>query len=167
MLIRFRWVVRFVRTKPHVAELVWEPAPSTEAISGFNPSDPKSDQGAAELDVLNYWRKSGIGAYQIDAYVALEPHSVEHVKDAIAIFGNCYIGLALPVTAQQQVVWTVPPGGPVGRGAPGSWGGHAVIVVGYDQRTLTVVTWGRLKQISRTLCRRIPLPADRGLTLQN
>jgi len=40
-------------------------------------------------------------------------------------------------------VWVVPPGGPVGPGAPGSWGGHAVPVVAYDARTLTVITWGQ------------------------
>jgi len=119
-----------------------------EAISGYDPKDPNTDHGANELDVLNYWRKIGIGGYQIDAYVGLEPHNPDHIKDAIEIFGNCYIGLALPVSAQTQLVWTVPPGGPIGHGAPGSWGGHAVIVVGYDARTLTVVTWGKLQQMT-------------------
>jgi hypothetical protein len=119
-----------------------------EAVSGYNPEDPKTDRGANELDLLNYWRKTGIGGYRITAYVGLEPHNSDHVKDAIDIFGNCYIGLALPVSAQTQLIWTVPPGGPVGHGAPGSWGGHAVIVVGYDARTLTVVTWGKLQQMT-------------------
>ena len=31
---------------------------------------------------------------------------------------------------------------------PGSWGGHAVNVVAYDDRTLTVVTWGRLQEMT-------------------
>ena len=31
---------------------------------------------------------------------------------------------------------------------PGSWGGHAVDVVGYDEAGLTVVTWGALKRMT-------------------
>ncbi len=118
------------------------------AVSGYDPSTGSHDVGAAELDVLNYWRQTGIGGHQIDAYVALEPGNLDHVRDAVYIFGNCYIGLALPASAQTQRVWSVPPGGPVGQGAPGSWGGHAVPVVAYNARGLTVVTWGALKQMT-------------------
>ncbi len=118
------------------------------AITGYDPKDPATDQGAYELDVLKYWRKKGIAGHRIVAFVALEPGNHDHVRDAIELFGNCYIGLALPISAQNQRVWTVPPGGPVGPGAPGSWGGHAVPVVGYDPRTLTVVTWGALQRMT-------------------
>ncbi len=114
------------------------------AVTGY----PANDNGAYEIDVLNYWRNTGIGGHKIQAYVALEPKNIDHVKDSIEIFGNCHIGLALPQTAQDQTVWTVPSGGATGPGAPDSWGGHAVIVVGYDPRTLTVVTWGKLKQMT-------------------
>src|SRR5579862_867612 len=44
-----------------------------EAVSGYTPSNPNSDQGAAVLDVLNYWRKTGVGRHKILAYAALEP----------------------------------------------------------------------------------------------
>ena len=40
-------------------------------------------------------------------------------------------------------MWAVPPQGTSGPGAPGSWGGHAVPVVAYDPRGLTVITWGK------------------------
>lgn len=114
-------------------------------ITGYNPKTGANDNGANELDVLNYWRQSGIGGHKIDAYTALEPGNHEHVKDSVYLFGGCYIGLGLPLSAQNQDVWSVPPGGAVGQGAPGSWGGHAVPVVEYDARGLTVVTWGALK----------------------
>jgi hypothetical protein len=118
------------------------------AVSGYDPNTGLNDNGAAELDVLNYWRKSGIGGHKIAAYAALEPGNHTHVKDAVSLFGGCYVGLSLPVSAQTQTVWSVPPGGTTGRGAPGSWGGHAVPVLGYDLHGLIVVTWGKLMRMT-------------------
>ena len=120
------------------------------AITGYDPRTGDNDNGAVELDVLNYWRHHGIAQHKIMAYVGLEPRNHFQVKDAVLLFGNCYIGLALPRTAQTQEVWAVPPGGPIGAGAPGSWGGHAVPVVAYDERGLDVVTWGALKRMTWT-----------------
>jgi len=119
-----------------------------EAVGDYDPNDPNTDRGAVILDVLNYWRNTGIGGRQILAYAALEPHNHNEVKDSVMLFGNCYIGVQLPLSAQQQTVWAVPPGGPTGQGAPGSWGGHAIPIVAYDVRGLTVVTWGALKRMS-------------------
>jgi hypothetical protein len=118
------------------------------AVSGYDPNTGQHDVGANELKVLNYWRQTGIGGHQIRAYAALEPGNLDHVRDAVFIFGNCYIGLALPLSAQTQSIWSVPPGGAVGPGAPGSWGGHAVPVVAYESQGLTVVTWGALKRMT-------------------
>lgn len=122
------------------------------AITGYNPATGANDNGAVEIDVLNYWRQSGIAGHKIGAYVALEPSNHIHIMDSVYIFEGCYIGLQLPVSAQAQVQnhqpWSVPPGGPTGDGKPGSWGGHAVPVVAYDQRGLTVVTWGALQTMT-------------------
>jgi len=122
------------------------------AISGYNPETGANDNGANEIDVLNYWRQTGIAGHKIGAYVALEPSNHTHIMDSVYIFEGCYIGLALPTSAQAQVQnhqpWSVPPGGPTGDGQPGSWGGHAVPVVGYDARTVTVVTWGALQAMT-------------------
>ena len=118
------------------------------AVSGYDPKTGKHDSGASEIKVLNHWRKKGIGGHTIRAYVALEPGNLDHVRDAVFLFGNCYIGLQLPKSAKKQAVWSVPPGGATGPGAPGSWGGHAVPVVAYDPRVLTVVTWGALKRMT-------------------
>lgn len=118
------------------------------AITGYNPRTGANDNGAYALDVLNYWRKSGIARRKILAYVALEPGNFSHMRDALFLFGGCYLGLNLPASAQDQKVWSVPPGGAVGQAAPGSWGGHAVPVVGYDARGLTAVTWGDTQRMT-------------------
>lgn len=119
-----------------------------EAVGGYNPADPSTDRGAVILDVLNYWRKTGVSGDKIMAYASLEPHNHDQVKDSVLLFGNCYLGVQLPLSAQHQTVWSVPPGGATGQGAPGSWGGHAIPVVSYDARGLTVVTWGALKRMT-------------------
>ena len=122
------------------------------AITGYNPKTGANDNGAVELDVLNYWRQNGIAGHKIQAFVALEPSNHTHIMDGVWIFGGCYIGLALPKTAQAQVQnhqpWSVTSIGTSGDGAPGSWGGHAVPVVAYDSRSLTVVTWGALQTMT-------------------
>lgn len=118
------------------------------AVSGYDPATGDNDNGAVELDVLKYWRTHGIGGHKIQAFVALEPANHDHVKAASFLFGGCYIGLALPLSAQNQKVWAVPSGGLHGHGQPGSWGGHAVPVVAYDAHGLTVVTWGALQRMT-------------------
>ena len=79
-----------------------------EAVTGYKPSEPSTDRGAVELDVLKYWRKTGVGGYKIDAFVALEPRNHAHIQAAVDLFGGSYIGLALPLSAQTQKVWSVP-----------------------------------------------------------
>jgi hypothetical protein len=110
--------------------------------------DPATgEEGAVELDVLRYWRKSGIGGHTIGAYARVSVHSHRLVESGAWLFGGLYIGLQLPLTAQAQDVWDWT-GSLSGNALPGSWGGHAVDVVAYDAQGLTVVTWGRLKQMT-------------------
>lgn len=118
------------------------------AITGYDPVTGANDDGAVELDVLNHWRRHGVAGHRIMAYAAVEPGNLDHVKDSIELFGNCYIGLGLPRSAQHQRVWSLPPGGARNDGEPWSWGGHAVPVVGYDARGLVCVTWGTLKRMT-------------------
>lgn len=115
---------------------------------GYDPSDPSTDRGAVETDVLNYWLKNPVMGHAIDGYAALQPKDIRDVKDAIWLFGGVYIGLALPLAAQGQDVWVVPATGLSDDGAPGSWGGHCVYVVAYDSRGLTCITWGKLQRMS-------------------
>lgn len=111
-------------------------------ISGYNPLTGINDNGAVELDVLNFWRKQGIAGKRIEGYVGVSPTNVNAIRQAIFLFGGAYIGLQLPVSAQNQEVWKVT------QDDGGGWGGHAVPVLGYGREGLTCVTWGGLKQMS-------------------
>jgi hypothetical protein len=115
-----------------------------EGACGYNPADPSTDQGGVEVTVLNYMRQTGLGGHKLYAYVAQEPGNKTHVELSVDLLGGCYLGLELPRSIQGQRVWSVPPGGPVGDGAPGSLGGHAVPAVAYGPAGITVITWGQL-----------------------
>jgi hypothetical protein len=119
-----------------------------EESCGYNPADPSTDQGGIELDVLAYWRRVGIGGHKIGSFVALDPRSREHLKAACFLFGGAYIGVSLPVAAQNQIVWSLSIAGTDGDATPGSWGGHAVCIVGYNETGPLCVTWGQVKQMT-------------------
>jgi hypothetical protein len=117
-------------------------------LNRYRVFSPTGDAGAVETDVLNYWLKNPLEGHAIEGYVALQPKEIRDVKDAIWLFGGAYIGVALPLTAQNQSIWTVTAQGLVGDGAPGSWGGHCVYVVGYDSRFVWFISWGRIMRMS-------------------
>ena len=119
-----------------------------DAFDHVKLADPATgEEGAIELDVLRYWRSHGIGGHRIGAYARVSGYNHALVQTAAWLFGGLYIGVQLPLTAQEQEVWDFT-GSLSGPARPGTWGGHAVDVVRYDARGLTVVTWGRLQQMT-------------------
>lgn len=117
------------------------------AITGYDPATNANDNGAVELDVLRFWQQNGVAGHRIAAYAAVNLRSHDLVKAAVYLFEGLYIGCALPASAQGQDVWDYLPA--TGSQAyPGSWGGHAVNVVDYNQTGPIVVTWGRTLQMT-------------------
>lgn len=115
-----------------------------EKACGYDPNDPNTDQGGQMIDVLNYFRQTGIGGHKLFAYVALEPKNKTHIELGVDLLGGCDLGLALPISAQGQTVWSVPAGGPVGDGTPGSWGLHDVPIIDYGPVGPTCISWGKI-----------------------
>jgi len=114
---------------------------------GYVPGDPSTDRGGIELDVLNAWKKSAFYKHKLLAFADPVYSNLDQIRQAINLFGGVYIGLSLPITAQQQDVWDVVPKGGA-HAKPGSWGGHAVFVPKYDANGFTCVTWGALKTMT-------------------
>lgn len=113
------------------------------AVGGYITGMPSTDGGCACLDVLNYWRQVGLGGRKIMSFVQVNQLNHVHVQHASFFFGGVYVGINMPLSVQTQPdLWDIPIGGLTGAGQPGSWGGHAVAVVGYDQSGLDVITWG-------------------------
>jgi hypothetical protein len=117
------------------------------AVSGYDPATEANDNGCVVVDVLEYWRTTGIAGNKIGGYVRVDPANWTHVEQAIHLFGGLYLGVNLPRAAQDQTeqgsTWTVP-------GVWSGWilGGHAVPVVAYSPQYLWCVTWGQLQAMT-------------------
>lgn len=113
------------------------------AVSGYDPARPETDRGAVMQDVLDYWRRVGIGGHKILAFAQVNHHDPAEVATALYLFGHVYVGLKVPRSAEDQFragqPWDVVPddGGIVG--------GHAVDL---GARPYRVVTWGRLQEVT-------------------
>ncbi len=119
-------------------------------VGGYDPTNPGSDNGCILLDVMNTWRRDGLCGHKIGAYVGVNPQEHDMVAAAIHLFGGLTIGLRMPSAWQtMQGTWKAPSRfHRFGPWAPDSWGGHCVIVVDYDETTVTAVTWGGLQKLS-------------------
>lgn len=120
-----------------------------ELFCGYKPGDPSTDQGGVELDVLNGWRKAGVGGHTIGAYATLQKSaggvfhrgSWQHdVMNAVHYFGAAYIGVQLTDADVQDAAWIYHHGG--------TRDGHAIPIVAYDPDGVTVITWGQLVKAS-------------------
>jgi hypothetical protein len=110
-----------------------------DAISPWDRSKPEeNDNGAYNLDALKWFKDQGL----IPAFAKL--YNRAHVETCINLFHAVYVGAELPLAAQKQQIWDVAPGGSVDPAyRPRSWGGHAMMCVGYDQKGVWFATWGR------------------------
>jgi len=99
------------------------------------------DSGLNELDVMNYWHSNIAGGDEILAFAKIDVKNHTHVKQAIQLFGGCYLGFQVQENAIQDFdarqPWT-----------PGQLtnDGHAVFAVAYDATGVTVLTWGNTQK---------------------
>jgi hypothetical protein len=88
-----------------------------EAIGGYVPGDPSTDNGSDLLTALKYYRQRGF----ITAFMQLERGNWLELQQAIAIFGGVYIGIQLPNAVVPQG-----PGAPDWTDIPWKWEGSMV-----------------------------------------
>jgi hypothetical protein len=124
-----------------------------QAVSGYVPSDPTTDNGAVMLTVMNYFRRTALAGYKADAFVTIDIHDREHFKQAIAHFGGAALGFSLPKSIQNQSRWAVTMGGTHGDPRIGSLGGHAVSAHAYKDEGgsndgVMIRTWGQRVWVS-------------------
>jgi len=114
------------------------------AISGYDPVTGNNDNGCAELDVLNYWQTTGVNGDTIGAFAEIDINQPIDIKTALYMFNGVYIGVNLPESAETEFEnnqpWVVVNGSPIE-------GGHAIILVGFDNTYYYAVTWGAVVSI--------------------
>lgn len=108
------------------------------AITGYDPADPSTDRGADMLDVLNYWRTTGIAGHKIGAFVEIDPANKTHVQQAIWLFGGVYAGVELPNNVLPS--GSIPPWTKT-NGKANPENGHCVPYVAYTGSEFDPVTW--------------------------
>ncbi len=116
-------------------------------ITGFTPTDPKTDTGAPEPDVLDFMMGTGIGGHRINGHAAVDHTDLGMVHFAAWVFGGLALDLALPKGTEEQADagrWQLV-GTPTGDLAPGADGFHEVALVGVTAeggaRLFIVRTW--------------------------
>ena len=109
----------------------------TEVIRIYNHLTGGIDSGLYLLDVVKYWRSTGIEESKIYAYANVRPHNQEHVKQAINIFGGLFMGFQCQENILDEFKAKIPwkPGKKINAG-------HAVYVTGYNNDGVEVLTWG-------------------------
>jgi hypothetical protein len=113
-------------------------------VGGYVTGDPRTDNGADMLTVLNQWRNVGIGPQRrkIAAFAKLDHTNIDHVKIAINLFGGVYVGAQLPKSAQSAVEhgdgWI-----DGDKRDAGTWGGHCMSASRADRSGVWFRTWGK------------------------
>lgn len=113
------------------------------AVSGYDPATGANDDGAVMQDVLDYWRKTGIGGHTILGFAQVDHTNPAEMALALYLFGHLYLGIQVPQSAEDQFAAGQPwdytdPRSPI-------LGGHAINVGGFDARTgrWKPVSWGK------------------------
>ena len=129
------------------AIIVGEPwsYPGDDAVKGtYFGLTGGADSGLLLANVLRPWNSPGGFGIKNGGYASVNPKNTTLVKQSIWIFGNAYIGVNLPMPAQQQFnpdgsgVWEL-------TGTSADYqieGGHCVVPVGYTAEGVIAVTWG-------------------------
>lgn len=121
------------------------------AVTGYVVGDDSTDNGTDVRKALGYRRKTGIidangMRHKIGAYLALEPGNLDHIKEAMWLFGAVGIGIEFPTSAMDQLdagkIWSVVSGAHLD-------GGHYIPLVAVRSH-LECVTWGQIQPMTNS-----------------
>lgn len=117
--------------------------PANNVVTEYFQLTDGQDTGLAETNVLQTWQGSGLFGTKIEAFAPVNHRKKNTIKNAVAYYGACYLGVQLPESAQQQFnvggesTWSPVQGSPIE-------GGHCIVAVGYDTDGIQIVTWGQV-----------------------
>lgn len=111
--------------------------PEDLVIRIYNHLTGGNDTGLAMMDVVQYFQKNVVAGDKLVAYVSVNPHNHEHVKQAIWLFGGLFVGFQVQEKCVEEFTQGIP-------WQPGrlEMAGHAVWTVGYNKAGVDNLTWG-------------------------
>lgn len=117
--------------------------------TGFNPSDPQTDQGTDALSGMHYLQQTGIAmpdgtVHKIGSYAWINPQDFEELLMAFNLFDGLMLGLEFPASWEEAQVWDIVSDPPVG--------GHEVIGtsdITVNPDGIWINTWGFERIITR------------------
>lgn len=121
-----------------------------EAVGGYVPGDPNTDQGCAEEAMCQYLVTNGLCGHKLSATAPIDPTNLDHIRWAVQLFGACRMGIFVDERMEDQFsdhqAWdqAADPNDP-------NAGGHDVPVVKFDSEYAYVVTWGALQPVTWSL----------------
>jgi len=129
-----------------------------EDACGYQPSNPSTDKGGVEQDVLTYIMTNGIpldngSVDKILAFFEVDFRNIDDVKRCIDDCGVAYIGYTIPnsmfdsegnLVIIPDKVWEVDPN----NTSIDPQHGHCVILCAYDSVGPTCVSWGSLYKMT-------------------
>ena len=127
------------------------------ALTGFNASNPASDQGTDPLVCLNYFTQNAYAdGSKLAGYIQVDATNRAQVEFAISAFGNLKIWLSVPTAyispfpSGNGFVWDVAPPNPDNGHCIGScaYNSTNVAVVGSNSQGVQVMTWGLVGTIT-------------------
>ncbi len=120
-----------------------------EAVGGYVPGHPDTDNGTDPGIAWDYWRHTGITCshnhsnHKIAGLVGFDPSDTLMRHLVIYEFSCAQYAIELPLIWQEASEWTGVPVKGKHDTQPGSWGGHAVCSRAYDAKGVEdIVTWG-------------------------
>lgn len=122
-----------------------------EAVTGYDPRDPSSDQGSVVADVVKYRRTIGFPdatgtRHKIYAGLGLPKGDATSLKQSINLFDAGGIGFEVPHYAMAQFEAGKP--WDIQRGVSTIDGGHYVAGLAYDPDYVYVATWGQIQRMT-------------------
>lgn len=111
-------------------------------VTGFDPSDPSTDNGTDMVEACQWWKNNGFCGHHIVGFAEVAP---QQVAEAAFIFGSVGVGLRMTQGQQEQFSHAEPwdiTNDPVE-------GGHYVPLIGRNAHgNYLCITWGRLQSIT-------------------
>jgi hypothetical protein len=118
-----------------------------EAVGGYNPADPSTDQGCDETAMCQYMESTGLCGQKSAGTAMVDPARIVHLKWSAQLFGACRLG----ITVTDDMMTAFGTGQPWTTYSGNVDGGHDVPIVKYDSEYAYVITWGQLQAVAWSL----------------